>query len=179
MATDRTDVPVGRIIGITALALGTLVATRFALQSYFLQSYEGRGQEVSLGREPAQLREAQREAQARLAGISAAMDAVAGSTRHPSLTVNTLGAQDTAALQGWGLMPRPFTPPPAPAAPPPAAPAPEVAPAVAPAPNPAAPAAVPPAAAQGTGPGANAGVITQPPPSAPAPTAPTAPDGAH
>lgn len=142
MATDRTEPPIGRIVGITALALGTLVALRFGFQSYFIQKYEQRQQEVVLGQQSALLSTARTEATQRLGGINAAMETAVGASRHPSITPSA--SSDTAALQGWGLLPRPIPAAPAPAAAPPT-PAPETA---------AAPAAAAPAAAAPAAPAA-------------------------
>jgi len=161
MATDRTEPPIGRIVGITLLSLGTLVALRFGFQSYFLQRYERRQQEVVLGQQSALLATARSEAAQRLSGINAAMDAVAGSNR-PSV-VTPAPSTDTAALQGWGMLPRPVPATPAPAP----APAPTPDPAVAPPPAAAAAPAPAPAAAPAPAPAA-----------APAPAVP-APAGAH
>lgn len=158
MATDRTEPPIGRIVGITLLSLGTLVALRFGFQSYFLQRYERRQQEVVLGQQSALLATARSEAAQRLSGINAAMDAVAGSNRPSAVT--PAPSTDTAALQGWGMLPRPV----------PVAPAP--APAPAPTPDPAAAPAVPAPAAAAPAPAVPA------PAAAPAPAVP-APAGAH
>jgi hypothetical protein len=180
MATDRTEPPIKRIIGITLISVGTLVGLRFAFQSYYLQNYEARQQEVIYGVTADTLVTAQREARAKLNGIGPAMDTAASSNR-PSAIAPT-GAPDTAARVGWGLLPTGYTPPaappPAPAAAAPVAPAavvPAAAPALpgaAPAPAPAAPAA--PAAAAPAAPAAPAAAA----PAAPAAAAPAAPAAA-
>lgn len=189
MATDHTEPPIKRIIGITLLSVGTLVGLRFAFQSYYLQNYEARQREVIYGVTSDTLVTAQREARAKLGGINQAMDTAASSNR-PS-AISPTGAPDTAARVGWGLMPTGYTPPPAPAAPPPApaapadpaaapAAAPAVAPgaAVAPAAAPAAPgaaapaAAVPAAAVPAAAPAAPAAAAPAAAPAAPAAVAP-------
>ncbi len=155
MATDHTEPPIKRIIGITLLSVGTLVGLRFAFQSYYLQNYESRQREVIYGVTADTLVAAQSEARAKLSGINQAMETAAGSNR-PS-AISPTGAPDTAARIGWGLMPTGYTPPPA-------APAP-----AAPAPAPAAP--VDPAATAPAVPGAPAAPVAAPG----APAAPVAP----
>lgn len=142
MATDHTEPPIKRIIGITLLSVGTLVGLRFAFQSYYLMNYEARQREVIYGVTADTLVTAQTEARAKLSGINQAMETAASSSRPGS--ISPTGAPDTAARIGWGLMPTGYTPPPAPVAP--AAPAAPVDPAAAPA-VPGAPAAAVPAAA--------------------------------
>jgi hypothetical protein len=163
MATDRTEPPIKRIIGITLLSVGTLVGLRFAFQSYYLQNYEARQREVIYGVTADALVAARSEARAKLSGINQAMDTAASSTR-PS-AISPTGAPDTAARIGWGLMPTGYTPPPAPAVPPPA-PATPVDPATA------APAAAAPAVA------APAPAVAAPAVAAPAAAAPAAPAAA-
>jgi len=174
MATDRTEPPIGRIVGITLLSLGTLISLRFAFQSYFIQNYELRQQEVVLGQPASTLAAARADAQQKLGGLNAAMDAIAGA-RPASIT--PAPSTDIAARQGWGLAPRPYTAPPAPVAAPPAAPVPAPTAAAIPgapvAPAAGAPVAAPPAAAV---PVVAAPAAAAPPVAAahPAPAAPTA-----
>jgi hypothetical protein len=169
MATDHTEPPIKRIVGITLLSVGTLVGLRFGFQSYFIQNYEARQHEVIYAVNADTLVTARREAQARLGGINQAMDTAASSNR-PS-AISPTGAPDTAARIGWGLMPTGYTPPPAAPAPAPAAPAAAVDPATA---APAAPTGAPVAA-----PAAPAAAVAAPaavaPAAAPAAVAPAAP----
>ncbi|MEZ4394955.1 MAG: hypothetical protein R3A48_28090 [Polyangiales bacterium] len=104
MATDHTEPPIKRIIGITLISVGTLVGLRFAFQSYFIQNYEKREHDAVLAVSSDLLTNARRESQQRLTGISAAMDQVAGSSRPASIT--PAASVDQAAMQGWGLLPR-------------------------------------------------------------------------
>lgn len=164
MATDHTEPPIKRIIGITLLSVGTLVGLRFAFQSYYLMNYEARQREVIYGVTADTLVTAQREARAKLSGINQAMDTAASSNRPAA--ISPTGAPDTAARIGWGLLPTGYTPPPAPAAPP-AAPTAPVDPAAAPGAAPAAPAAA--------APGAAPAVAAPAAPAAPAVAAPAAP----
>lgn len=165
MATDHTEPPIKRIVGITLLSVGTLVGLRFAFQSYFIQNYEARKHEVIYAVSADTLVTARREAQTKLGGINQAMDTAASSSR-PS-TISPTGAPDTAARIGWGLMPTGYTPPPVPA---PAAPAAAVDPATAAPAAPAAPLAAPgaPAAVAPAAPAAVAPAAV--PPAAAAPT---------
>ena len=98
MATDRTEPPIKRIIGITLISVGTLVGLRFAFQSYYLQNYEARQQEVIYGVTADTLVTAQREARAKLNGLGPAMDTAASSNRPSSIAPT--GAPDTAARVG-------------------------------------------------------------------------------
>lgn len=174
MATDHTEPPIKRIIGITLVSVGTLVGLRFAFQSYFIQNYEKREHDAVLAVSSDLLTNARRESQQKLTGISAAMDQVAGSSRPGVIT--PAASVDQAAMQGWGLLPRAVAPA-APAVAPPTAeahaPAAAEAPAAPGAEAPAAPAAPAPAAA------APAPAAEAPAPAAPAAEAHPAAAPAH
>lgn len=120
MATDKTEPPILRIVGIGAISIGILVGLQFAFVSYFQQMYEAQAtvdQAETLRRESYYRPMADTELQQRLSSVPGAMQAYASGAR-PEL-VTPRASTDNAALQGWGLMPRavPVAPVVAPAAP--------------------------------------------------------------
>ncbi|MBI5512418.1 MAG: hypothetical protein HY909_01540 [Deltaproteobacteria bacterium] len=132
MATDRTEPPIGRIIVLAGLSLGTLLALQYLFHSYFTIMYE-RDQRAKVFEAPTdQLDHARaREAQA-LARLEPALRTVASGGRPRAIAPEPSTTYDP--MVGWSLLHRDFTPPapPAPPAPPPA----EVAPPAAAAPTP-------------------------------------------
>jgi hypothetical protein len=116
MATDKTEVPNGTIVGIAVLVLGTLVVVQYSITSYFHSMYGDEQQRKVLGVESRQLSEA-READARsLARINDGMQQVAsalGNGVRPA-AIAPRPSTDLQALQGWGQRPRVVpNPPPA------------------------------------------------------------------
>lgn len=166
MATDKTQPPIGRIIGVGALSIGILVGLQFVLNSYFITMYEFEEHRSVLGR-PSELLQRKRSEDdehlrsGRPMPIEQAVAAVARGER-PS-AIEPRPSSEYEAMRGWSLMPRRFDPTPI-AGPGQAAPAPAFdpsAPVQAPAPGvgPQAPTAEPPMAQPTT---------AQPPADAPA-----------
>jgi len=116
MATDKTEVPNGTIVGIAVLVLGTLVVVQYSITSYFHSMYGDEQQRKVLGVESRRLSEA-READARsLARVNDGMQQVAsalGNGVRPA-AITPRPSTDLQALQGWGQRPRVVpNPPPA------------------------------------------------------------------
>jgi hypothetical protein len=114
MATDRTEPPIGRIIVLAGLSLGTLLALQYLFHSYFTIMYE-RDQLAKVMMAPTdQLDHARaREAEA-LARLEPALRAVASGGRPRAIAPEPSTTYDP--MHGWSLLHRDFTPP----APPPA-----------------------------------------------------------
>lgn len=166
MATDKTEPPTLRIIGIGLGCIATLVGLQFAFTSYFQQMYGEQAttnQATTLRRDQRLYGSPVTRVEGHDRAVAQAMESFAGAGGQRPTAIATEASTDTAALAGWALMPRVVPTPP----PPPPAPVPEAAP-VAPdanaAPGVAAPAAAAPAAA--------------PAPAAPAVAAPVAPTAA-
>jgi hypothetical protein len=166
MATDKTEPPTLRIIGIGLGCIATLVGLQFAFTSYFQQMYGEQAttnQATTLRRDQRLYGSLVTRVEGHDRAVAQAMESFAGAGGQRPTAIATEASTDTAALAGWALMPRVVPTPP----PPPPAPVPEAAP-VAPdanaAPGVAAPAAAAPAAA--------------PAPAAPAVAAPVAPTAA-
>lgn len=148
MATDKTEPPTLRIIGIGLGCIATLVGLQFAFTSYFQQMYGEQAttnQTATLRRDQSRFGSLVTRVEGHNRAVAQAMEALTGSGAQRPSAIATEASTDTAALAGWALMPRVVpTPPPPP--PPPAAPVPEAAPDANAAPG-AAPGAVAPAAA--------------------------------
>ncbi|MBL8600300.1 MAG: hypothetical protein JNK72_00095 [Myxococcales bacterium] len=120
MATDNTEPPVLRIVGIGIASMGILVGLQFAFTSYFQQMYDADTQRVQvdvLRRDSYRAAITPTELEQRLSTVRGAMDAFGRGDRPDAVTPRS--STDTAALAGWGLMPRtvPTPPPVAPVAP--------------------------------------------------------------
>lgn len=164
MATDKTEPPTLRIIGIGLGCIATLVGLQFAFTSYFQQMYGEQAttnQTATLRRDQSRFGSLVTRVEGHDRAVAQAMDTLSGAGAQRPSAIATEASTDTAALAGWALMPRVVPTPP----PPPPAPVPEAAPA-APDAN-AAPGAAPGAVAPGTAPAA-----------APAPAAPAVPAAA-
>lgn len=116
MATDNTDVPVGKVIGIGLLTLGILVAVHEGIWGYYYSMYGEEQQRKVLGVPSGMLQRERADEQQRLATIDQAMHQVAASIgtaqRPPAIAPQP--STDLQALQGWQLRPRVVpNPPPA------------------------------------------------------------------
>lgn len=116
MATDKTEVPTGTIVGISVLVLGTLVAVQYSITGYFHSMYGEEQQRKVLGVQSRRLTDAREADARRLASISGGIQQVAtalGSGVRPA-SITPRPSTDLQALQGWGQRPRVVpNPPPA------------------------------------------------------------------
>lgn len=171
MATDKTEVPVGSVIGIGLLSIGFIAAVHQGIWGYYYSMYGEEQQRKVLSVQSGLLEREHAEETQRLGTINQAMQQVAtsvGTAQRPS-AIMPRPSTDLQALQGWQLRPRVVpNPPPAqgdlPAGADTTAPTGAQAPAPAPSNAPAANAAAP-----------AAGVA----PTAPVPDAPAAPTTAN
>lgn len=134
MATDKTEPPTLRIIGIGLGCIATLVGLQFAFTSYFQQMYD---EQATLNQSNTLIRDRRSfgtfvtRVEGHERATSQAIEALVGAGVERPAAIATRASTDTTALSGWGLMPRVV--PPVPPPPPPPAPAPAVAPDAAPA----------------------------------------------
>ena len=116
MATDKTDVPVGTVVGIGLLTIGLLVGVHEGIQGYYHSMYGDEQQRKVLGVQSGLLERERTEETARLANINQAMQTVAtsvGTAARPG-EITPRPSTDLQALQGWQLRPRVVpNPPPA------------------------------------------------------------------
>lgn len=132
MATDKTEPPTLRIIGIGLGCIATLVGLQFAFTSYFQQMYD---EQATLNQSNTLIRDRRSfgtfvtRVEGHERATSQAIEALVGAGVERPAAIATRASTDTTALSGWGLMPRVVPPVP----PPPPAPAPAVAPDAAPA----------------------------------------------
>lgn len=116
MATDKTEVPVGKVVGIGLLTLGTLVAVHYSITSYFYSMYGAEDQRKVLAVESRLLQRTREDEARRLANVDQAMQQVAGSagTGVRPAAITPQPSNDLQALQGWQQRPRVVpNPPPA------------------------------------------------------------------
>lgn len=116
MATDKTEVPVGTVVGIGLLTIGLLVGVHEGIQGYYHSMYGDEQQRKVLGVNSGLLERERTEETARLANINQAMQTVAtsvGTAARPG-EITPRPSTDLQALQGWQLRPRVVpNPPPA------------------------------------------------------------------
>ncbi len=182
MATDKTEVPVGTVVGIGLLTIGLLVGVHEGIQGYYHSMYGDEQQRKVLGVNSGLLERERTEETARLANISQAMQTVAtsvGTAARPG-EITPRPSTDLQARHGWQLRPRVVpNPPPAQGDAPAGA---DTTPVPAAAPAAAAPAAAAPATAANA-PAAHAvaptAAVAHVAPAAAHPAAPTTADAAH
>jgi hypothetical protein len=127
MATDKTEPPTLRIIGIGLGCIATLVGLQFAFTSYFQQMYGEQAttnQATTLRRDQRLYGSLVTRVEGHDRAVAQAMESFAGAGGQRPTAIATEASTDTAALAGWALMPRVVPTPP----PPPPAPVPEAAP---------------------------------------------------
>jgi len=116
MATDKTEVPVGSVIGIGLLSIGFIAAVHQGIWGYYYSMYGEEQQRKVLSVQSGILDRERAEETQRLASINQAMQQVAtsvGTAQRPSSIVPR-PSTDLQALQGWQLRPRVVpNPPPA------------------------------------------------------------------
>lgn len=116
MATDKTEVPSGTVVGIALLVIGTLVGVQYGITGYYHSMYGEEQQRKVLGVESSILQRAREQENQRLSRVSEGMRQVAGSFGNGSRpeVIAPRASNDLQALQGWQLQPRVVpNPPPA------------------------------------------------------------------
>ncbi len=116
MATDKTEVPVGSVIGIGLLSIAFVAAVHQGIWGYYYSMYGEEQQRKVLSVQSGILDRERSEETQRLATINQAMQQVAtsvGTAQRPASIVPR-PSTDLQALQGWQLRPRVVpNPPPA------------------------------------------------------------------